>query len=296
MSSRYSPAQAVVVDQDNRNMARGLQGVLPMSQEINDLWSEIDGGSLGIQSNAIDVDSLCLGGGEFTVDPTLTTGLTFAMQAGRLHYGQNVVTYAPSTLALAASATNYVEADSNGNVYTNTTAFTVGRCRLYVVITGASTITSWTSAKVLLAAPSNAAITGAQLSTPGATKTIVENLGSISGTTTFTVIAPVTGTITGVTFVTNTTVAANNTNYWTWAVTDVGSGGVGTQALLNAGAVNTTQSTGGSGTTALVPRALTLSGTLNVTAGDVLTIVVTATGAPTTMTSCSIAISESFTN
>lgn len=47
------------------------------------------------------------------------------------------------TLALAASATNYVEATSAGVVSANTTGFTAGRTPLYTVVTGAASVTSY---------------------------------------------------------------------------------------------------------------------------------------------------------
>lgn len=47
------------------------------------------------------------------------------------------------TVALAASATNYVEATSAGVVSANTSGFTAGRTPLYTVVTGAASVTSY---------------------------------------------------------------------------------------------------------------------------------------------------------
>jgi hypothetical protein len=48
-------------------------------------------------------------------------------------------------LTLDASDTSYIEADpTDGSVSANTTAFTAGSIPLYTVVTGASTITSYT--------------------------------------------------------------------------------------------------------------------------------------------------------
>ena len=49
-----------------------------------------------------------------------------------------------AALALTASTTNYVEATRAGVVSKNTTAFTPGSIPLYTIVTGASTVTSYT--------------------------------------------------------------------------------------------------------------------------------------------------------
>lgn len=75
-----------------------------------------------------------------------TTGLTWG------YYGAKIVTastqtrtlIANGTVALTASATNYVEANaSTGAVTVNTTAFTAGRWPLYKIVAGTATITSY---------------------------------------------------------------------------------------------------------------------------------------------------------
>lgn len=49
------------------------------------------------------------------------------------------------TLTLSASATNYVQADrTTGAVSSNTTAFSTNFVPLYIVVTGASSVTSYT--------------------------------------------------------------------------------------------------------------------------------------------------------
>lgn len=70
-----------------------------------------------------------------------TVGLTWGYYGG--YYNGNAI--ANGTLTLSASSTNYVEANaSTGAVTSNTSGFTGGRIPLYTVVTGASTITSWT--------------------------------------------------------------------------------------------------------------------------------------------------------
>ena len=77
--------------------------------------------------------SLCSGlnwfyyGGTMVVDGVLTT-----------------ISNNAAALALTASTTNYVEATRAGVVSKNTTAFTPGSIPLYTIVTGASTVTSYT--------------------------------------------------------------------------------------------------------------------------------------------------------
>lgn len=77
--------------------------------------------------------SLCSGlnwfyyGGVMLVDGVLTT-----------------ISNNAAALALTASATNYIEATRAGVVSKNTTAFTPGSIPLYTVVTGASSVTSYT--------------------------------------------------------------------------------------------------------------------------------------------------------
>jgi len=53
-------------------------------------------------------------------------------------------------VTLTASSTNYVEANpADGTVSANTTSFTAGWTRLYSVVTGASTVTSYTDLRIV---------------------------------------------------------------------------------------------------------------------------------------------------
>lgn len=73
-----------------------------------------------------------------------TVGLTWGYYGG--YYDGNAV--ANGTLTLTASSTNYIEADAaTGAVSSNTSGFTPGRIPLYSVVTGGSTITSWTDCR-----------------------------------------------------------------------------------------------------------------------------------------------------
>jgi len=87
------------------------------------------------------------------------------------------------------------------------------------------------------------------------------------------IIAAKTGTITAAKINSLSGLAAHDTNYLTFAITNLGAAGSGSTALLAATDANTTKATGGSAMTANVKRSLTLSSTaadLAVTEGDVL--------------------------
>lgn len=115
----------------------------------------------------------------------------------------------------------------------------------------------------------------------GRTNNIPMNLGTLSATTSplkIVAVIPRKGTITGVDLVVNTTITANDTNYWTFALTNKGTDGTGTTVLLAATDANTTKATGGIGLAAYDTTALTLSSTtadLNFNAGDVITLTAT---------------------
>jgi len=95
------------------------------------------------------------------------------------------------------------------------------------------------------------------------------------------VIAPAAGTLTSVVFSGTDALAANDTNYITFSITNLGLAGSGSAAMLAATDANTTKATGGTALTANAARTLTLSGTaanLVVAAGDRLRIRAAATG------------------
>ncbi|MBK8772511.1 MAG: hypothetical protein IPM06_19095 [Rhizobiales bacterium] len=74
-----------------------------------------------------------------------TTGLTWGYYGGMVLVNGVLTAINNGTVALTASATNYVEAlPTDGSVSKNTSAFTAGRIPLYSVVTGTSTITSYT--------------------------------------------------------------------------------------------------------------------------------------------------------
>ena len=73
-----------------------------------------------------------------------TSGLTWGYYGATITVDGALTQIANSTVALTASTTNYVETTRAGVVSKNTTGFTAGSVPLYSVVTGASTVTSYT--------------------------------------------------------------------------------------------------------------------------------------------------------
>jgi len=280
MTDFLTQVQADAINRDCRQFGQQFTGGL--AQLINDLENDVDAGPTGINSYAWDIDSICLGGGAFSINGSTTVGLTLGLYAGRIQYGQTVLSLAASTTAMAASTTNYVEVDplalsGAGEVVSNTVGFTAGHVPLYTVVTGASAITSSAVAKVLLYAPPSAA---------ALTRSVEIVLGNVTGNVSQLISAlPAAAVVSGVAIGNTTTVATSNTNYWSFGLVDTGAAGTGSTNLLGAG--NTTQLTGGSGLTANVMRSLSLNGTpanLDTAAGDGLLLTITGTGSPANLT------------
>lgn len=82
-----------------------------------------------------------------------SSALTWGYYGGPLLVSGVPTTIANGTVALTASSTNYVEASPVGVVSDNTVGFTVGATPLYTVVTGTSTVTSYTDRRVFLYAP-----------------------------------------------------------------------------------------------------------------------------------------------
>lgn len=89
------------------------------------------------------------------------------------------------------------------------------------------------------------------------------------------------GKITSADFTSLDALTADNTNYLTFSLTNLGQSGAGTTAMLAATDANTTKSTGGTGLTANARRTLTLHGTagnLTVSKGDIIRLRAAASG------------------
>jgi hypothetical protein len=95
------------------------------------------------------------------------------------------------------------------------------------------------------------------------------------------VVVSAAGTLTSAVFSGVDGLAANNSNFITFSITNLGLTGAGSAAMLAATDANTTKVTGGTAITANAARTLTLNGTaanLVVAAGDRLRIRAAATG------------------
>ena len=95
------------------------------------------------------------------------------------------------------------------------------------------------------------------------------------------IMAPSDGSLLEVDFTSLAALAANDTNYITWTIVNLGQAGAGTTAMLAVSDANTTKATGGTALTAVARRALTVHGTLAnlvVVKGDVIRCRATATG------------------
>ena len=84
------------------------------------------------------------------VDWVATSGLTLQMYGGNVDIGGTITTLANQTsLALTGSATNYVELDPTdtgtvSGIKLNTSGWTAGYIPLWTIVTGSSSVSSWT--------------------------------------------------------------------------------------------------------------------------------------------------------
>jgi hypothetical protein len=83
-------------------------------------------------------------GSAFGRNALTTSGLTWGFFGGKIIVDGVLTTIANATVALTASTTNYVEATRAGVVSKNTTSFTAGQIPLYQIVTGGSTVSSYT--------------------------------------------------------------------------------------------------------------------------------------------------------
>lgn len=278
--SRYDATEQDAIRRDNRAMEAAS---ISMVDELDEIFTAINDAAIGITASAADIDALALDAYFFGQDTNTTTGLTFGYKAGRFHNGSAIVTVAAGTLALSASNTNYVEVDRAGTVSSNTSGFTAGQFPLYVVVCGISSITSVTNRKCPYTLVGTGGITGALMSTASKTTVLEIDLGTVSATgSPSAIIAPsFASKLTRASVIVDTTLAANDTDYWTFTLVNKTSSGAGSTAMLAASDANTTKATGGAGFTNYVERQLTLHGTaanLDVAANDGLLFTATKSG------------------
>ena len=137
---------------------------------------------------------------------------------------------------------------------------------------------------------SGTTITGATLDSTTRVNSNIETGFSISqqgatiattGNSDVFIIAPAAGRLSTARFSGVDALTANNSNFITFSITNLGAAGSGSAAMLAATDANTTKSTGGTALSANTLRSLTLTGTaadLVVAAGDRLRIRAAATG------------------
>lgn len=114
-----------------------------------------------------------------------------------------------------------------------------------------------------------------------AVSTISQTIATAAGNTDLPVIAPITGNVSAVYFSGTDALAASDTNYITWTVTNRGQAGVSSTAVLGSTTTNSTRATGGTALSAETLRTLTLTSTaadLAVVIGDRLRVRYAVTG------------------
>lgn len=102
-----------------------------------------------------------------------------------------------------------------------------------------------------------------------------------TGNTDIYVIAPMVGVLSSILFSGVDALAASDTNYITWTITNLGQAGAGTNAMLSSSDANTTKSTGGAAISANTKKTLTKNTTaslITVLTGDRLLIRAAVTG------------------
>jgi hypothetical protein len=80
-------------------------------------------------------------GDRFDIDVPNSSGLSLRVRGGYYIHQLGIRSAPNATLALTASATNYVEMNDAGVISSNTSSFTASYTPLYVVTTGAAVIT-----------------------------------------------------------------------------------------------------------------------------------------------------------
>lgn len=86
----------------------------------------------------------------FGMRTSTTNLLTWGYYGGHMIVGTTLTTIAAGTIALTASATNYIESNQSGTISTNTTSFTAGSIPLYQVTTNTTGITGITDKRAIL--------------------------------------------------------------------------------------------------------------------------------------------------
>jgi hypothetical protein len=101
-----------------------------------------------------------------------TTGLTFGLYGGKILLDGVITAISNTTALLTANTTNYLEANpTTGAITANTSGFTTGAIPLYQVVTGPSTITSYTDKRAFVVPMASPSLSK---STTGGTTTLTD--------------------------------------------------------------------------------------------------------------------------
>lgn len=293
----FSSDITTAINQDNRQTFAASSGGL--AQILEDMKDDIGSGPIGIGATAGQIDAVAGAANAFQQNTDTTTGLVFGFKAATFFNFLSLVVVNAGTITLAASTTNYVEVNAAGVVSSNTTAFTSGSLPLWTINTGVGTISGITPVAPVRYLFGLAGVTGSLLSSAGKTKELVIPLGTISATAIFLIPTPGFAChIAKAALVVGTTVATDDTNYWTVDLMNKGPAGTGTTATLAATDANTTKTTGGAALTANVARALSLHGTsgnLDTAADDVLKLTLTKAASGANLVNAALRLDFSFT-
>ena len=270
-----------------------------LGDQLDQILSNVSAGNLGITAAAADVDAVAAGGGSVSRNPDADAGLTMGYTAGRVWVdGGAFVAVAAGAIALSPSTTNYVEVDATGAVSKNNVGFSQDKCPLFTAVTTSTEISSVTQAKAINRCRPPGGYPGAVLSTAAKTIRLQQQLGTIAASSSFLIPSPShAAKLSRVALVVDTAIAMSASDYWTFTVQNKGIDGSGVNQLLDATAVNTTN-TSGSAIAAYTQRALVLQSTvpanLTIAANSCLLFAAAKSGAAANLSRCALEVDFTF--
>jgi len=292
--SRYTTVQADAL----RRIGRPLEALatgMRLDSELEEIFRRTEEGTIGVTALGRDIDAVCKNGTAFSTDPATTTGLTYGHLGGRVMKAGSVAVVAAGTVALTPSVTNFVELDPADNLVKRATgSFTAGRLPICTILTTADAILTTTNTRALLGFVPPASITGSLLTIAGKTKEIEIALGTIAATTSFSLIGPAAAsTLTAAVLLQQSTIAAHDSNYWTFALTNQRTA----NPMLAITPGNSSRLTGGTGVTAAVVRPLQMHPTpanLAAAVNEPIEFTVTKTGTPADLVRATLRLDLTF--
>lgn len=293
MPNFWNPAQHEAMNQDNRQM---LAAGVDLPTILEDIKRDINESNIGAAATAAEIDALCQNA-PLAQDLSTTSGLVFGISGGRLFNGNSIVEVAATTKTLTNNTTNYIELLSNGSIVAGTSGFNAARMPLWQVTTSGGQITGVVNKRPVLSFIFPEFINATVAHTHLKRKLIQVSLGTISSTATARVVMPdMLGTIKTQRLYVTTTVAVDDSDYWTFSAVNKESSGTGTTPLLYVGDDNTTK-TAGEGLTANVGRVLQNHGTaanLEIDGPHVLEYTFTKTGSAPNLVNAILAVEVEY--